>query len=461
MRLKDLVNRIGITKWSTKRENLTAIVNYNILMSYIFNGLSLLISFISVPLFIELFSDSQYGVWLTLLSIITWLTILDFGIGQGLRNKFPEALHKGQTELAKSYIEIIYFLATSLAIVFFGVSLIIEEFFDFNIVFNAGDVPEDLNSLVILVIFLFTLQFVGNIINGLLHSLQKSRFLVVIDFFSKLMMLLGLIYLISVGLSSLYIIAIITMGSRVLITVACTIYIYNFLKINHNIRFSVISFSNLKYKFSLLKQDQLISVSIKFFVISISSIFLINSVNYLITYLYSPSAVVPFNISFKLYSSLLFLFYLFVAPFWSAITESYVKKDYTWIIKNLYKMMYGYVVYIVLLIIIFLASSFIYNIWVPEVEISTSINFAVFIYVIIIGWNALYAHFLNGINKLNTQLIIAVIHILTNIPLCILLAKVFNFGVIGLVWGTNISLLLLSIGLPIQVASNIKQLKPE
>lgn len=430
-------------------------------MSYIFNGLSLLISFISVPLFIELFSDSQYGVWLTILSIITWLTILDFGIGQGLRNKFPQALHKGQKEVAKSYIEIIYFLAISIAILFSVLALIIEEFFDFNIVFNAGDVPEDLNSLVILVIFLFALQFVGNIINGLLHSLQKSRFLVVIDFFSKFMTLLGLLYLIYIDLSSLYIIALITMGSRILITLACTIYVYNFLKNNHDIRFSVLSFSKLKYKFSLLKKDQLMSVSIKFFVISISSIFLINSVNYLITYMFTPSAVVPFNISFKLYSSLLFLFYLFLAPYWSAITESYLKKDYSWIIKNMYRMIYAYLVYVFLLIIIFLASSFIYNVWVPQVEISTNINFAVLIYIIIMGWNALCAHILNGINKLNVQLIIAVLHIFTNVPLCILLAKEFNFGVIGLVWGTNISLLLLSIGLPIQVVYTIKRLKPE
>lgn len=428
-------------------------------MSYVFNGLSLLVSFISVPLFIKLFSDSQYGVWLTLLSIITWLTILDFGIGQGLRNKFPEALHRGQKEVAKSYIEVIYFISICISVSFFGISLIIVELFDFNVILNAKNVPEDLNSLVVLVIFLFALQFVGNIINGLLHSLQKSRFLVVIDFFSKLITLLGLIYLIYIDMSSLYIIAMITMGSRVLITAVFTIYLYSFLKINHNIRFSVLSFSKLKYKFSLLKQDKLISVSIKFFIISISSIFLINSVNYLITYLYSPSAVVPFNISFKLYSSLLFLFYLFLAPFWSAITESYVKKNYTWIIKNLYKMIYGYVAYVLLLVIIYLSSSRIYNTWVPEVQISTSINFAVFIYIIIIGWNALYAHFLNGINKLNLQLIIAFVHIFTNIPLSMLLAKVFDFGVIGLVWGTNISLLLLSIGLPIQVANNIKKLK--
>ena len=62
-------------------------VKKNVLGSIIIKGVSMIISFMLVPLTIGYVSSDLYGVWLTLSSILTWLTFLDIGISQGLKNK--------------------------------------------------------------------------------------------------------------------------------------------------------------------------------------------------------------------------------------------------------------------------------------------------------------------------------------------------------------------------------------
>ncbi len=445
-----------------KDKSLTGVVKYNIIASYLFNGLSMIISFVSVPLFIRLLNDSQYGVWLTIFSFLNWLSILDFGLGLGLRNKFPEALAKDDKKKAKNYIEVTYLITILLSAFFFIVVLLITKAGDFNVILNVkdGQVPENMNVLMLMIVLLYGFQFVGNNVNGLLHSIQKSRFLVFIDFMAKLISLLGLLLLIHLELPSLYVVAVITMLSRILLTAIFTIYFYQYVANKYNLKFAIFSVKNIRQKLFLLIDDNLLSLSIKFFIINISSIFLINSTNYLITYLYSPAEVIPFSISFKLFSSLLFLFYLFLAPFWSAFTESYLKKDYDWIINTLNKMLIGYGVFLAIVFLIYMASQFLYVLWIADdVHIPDGITFAVSCYVCIMAWNALFSHFLNGINKLDIQLRIALIHIVTNIPFCILMSQTFGFGIEGLIWATNINLLLLSIILPRQVYNTVKTLK--
>ena len=64
----------------------------NILASFLIKGGNIAISLILVPLTIHYVNPTQYGIWLTLSSIIGWFAFFDIGFGNGLRNKFAEEI---------------------------------------------------------------------------------------------------------------------------------------------------------------------------------------------------------------------------------------------------------------------------------------------------------------------------------------------------------------------------------
>ena len=82
---------------------------FNILLAFGVKGLSLVISVFSMPLYIKYFNnDDVLGFWYTILSLLSWITICDLGIGHGLRNRLTEALAVGDEELAKRYVSSSY-----------------------------------------------------------------------------------------------------------------------------------------------------------------------------------------------------------------------------------------------------------------------------------------------------------------------------------------------------------------
>ena len=72
--------------------------------SVLFKGLAVAATFLAVPLMIRYLGQEQYGIWSTLLSIMSWVVFFDLGIGNGLRNKLAESLAKHQVSEAAGYI---------------------------------------------------------------------------------------------------------------------------------------------------------------------------------------------------------------------------------------------------------------------------------------------------------------------------------------------------------------------
>ena len=70
----------------------------NITVSFISKAISILIGFIIVPLTLSYIGEVEYGIWLTIASIISWFSFFDIGLGNGLRNKLAEALAKDDQE---------------------------------------------------------------------------------------------------------------------------------------------------------------------------------------------------------------------------------------------------------------------------------------------------------------------------------------------------------------------------
>jgi O-antigen/teichoic acid export membrane protein len=106
----------------------TGKIAQNVLSSGAFKFLSILISFLMVPVTLDYLDKARYGLWAALSSVLAWFFIFDIGIGNGLRNKFTELKAKGLNDEIKYYISTTYFLFSIMAVLIILIFIFINHF---------------------------------------------------------------------------------------------------------------------------------------------------------------------------------------------------------------------------------------------------------------------------------------------------------------------------------------------
>jgi O-antigen/teichoic acid export membrane protein len=131
-----------------------------------------LISFLLIPLFIKFLEESEYGIWLTVFSTLTWINLFDLGIGNGLRNKLSECFVRNDIKQIKLYIgsSIAFFLIIS-----YCLFLISSTLFDFRTFFNTTDYTEDYFFKVLHIILIsILLDILFKILDSVSYATHKS-----------------------------------------------------------------------------------------------------------------------------------------------------------------------------------------------------------------------------------------------------------------------------------------------
>ena len=407
---------------------------------HVFNFVSLLAI---VPVTLNYLGKTEYGIWLTLASILSWLINLDFGIGNGLRNKLAEALAFNDLKLARNYV------STAYAVFSVGIISAFLIYFSIHGLLNWADILQAptkytllLNSLVLYVIILFLVQFLLKLITSIINADQRPALNGGLSLIINSLTLL-VVYLLSIyAESSLTIFALVSSGIPVLVFLIASLFLFggHFRNISPSYKHV-----NLMYSSSLVK------LGMQFFVIQISSLIVFTTGNIIITQLYGPNSVVTYNVAFKYFYMVPLVFNVALAPFWSAFTEAYVKQEFDWIKNSIRKLVYIWGILSVIAIVMVIVSDFVYKIWVgPQVQVPFMLSIASGIFVIIANWNNIFGYFINGIGKVRIQLYHSIVIAFLNIPLSIILAKNFGLGVTGVMVSTNICLIFASFWSPIQ-----------
>lgn len=73
-------------------------------------GVAVAVSLISVPLTVGYLGPERYGVWVTIGSLLAWLTIADFGLNFGLTNHLSKAYGAEQPDTAQRHVATTFWL---------------------------------------------------------------------------------------------------------------------------------------------------------------------------------------------------------------------------------------------------------------------------------------------------------------------------------------------------------------
>ena len=140
----------------------------------VIKGLSILINFILVPLTINYVNAETYGLWLTISSVVTWISYFDIGLNNGLRNRFAEAKAKGNSELVHRYVSTTYAMLSLIFIPIMIVFLIVNRFIDWSSAFKVSEsLASELTIVMAIVVSFFCLKFIMSTINVILTADQR------------------------------------------------------------------------------------------------------------------------------------------------------------------------------------------------------------------------------------------------------------------------------------------------
>ena len=399
--------------------------------------------FLLVPLTIEFLDTENYGIWLTISSFIGWFSFFDIGLGNGLRNKFAEARASGDIELAKGYVSTAYYTIGSICVAFFVFALLVSYNVEWTRVFNASDgLRDDLQLLMPIVFGCFSLKLIVKLVTSIYIGDQNHSIQGKITFFTSTLSLFTIWMLTKTANSSLILFGSIFSLLPIVILLAVNTYAFSFDYREYK--------PNIKYWKRYYFKD-IFGLGLSFFIIQIAVIVMYTTDNFIITQLFGPEEVVPYNIAYKYIGISQMIFVIILTPFWSGITQAYTKGELKWIkesMDNLTKIALGTVVFTIVLALL---SPFVYKIWIGDmVTVPVLLTVCMAFYFSISVAYAPFNFFLHGIGKIKVQMYSFAIGALINVPLSIVLVRYFSMGVEGVIISTIICVLPNLILFPIQ-----------
>ena len=389
----------------------TAKAGKNILASAILKGIDMLSYFLLVPLLLGYLNPYEYGIWLTISSILAWIDSLDIGLGNGMRNRVAEALAKDDRKSARIYVSTTFFALAFIMGATIAFGTVISPFVDwYSLIGVSSESVANLDKIIYFAFCLFCLNMIFKCIGSFFMALQMpaaNSFLITTGH----VLALAAIYLLTL-FSKGNLMAVAIIYSLAPLAVYLAAYPITFKRLYRNLSPAISCFRK-----SCLKD--LLSLGAKFFLLQISGILLFSFVNILISRQFGPEQVTPYNIAYRYFSIILVAMTIILTPLWTACTDAYTRGDIRWIRKTMKKICLIVLANIVLLSIMVIASGFIYRLWINDmVQIPLSLSSLMALYIAILIASLSYSNFLNGLGKLKLQAINTVAMALLFYPFC-------------------------------------------
>ena len=406
------------TNWKglTIGNSRTALIKKNVLASFFIKAWSALVQLALVPLTLSCLGVYENGVWLTISSVLLWIDNLDIGLGNGLRNKLAVCMAQNDTAKAREMVSSTLAMLMGIIVPVVCVLIALELLGDTYSVFNVDSQRvSNLTTVVVAATILVGTTFVFKFLGNFYLGLQLPAVNNLMGSLGSTLVLIGTYIVYLQGSHSMLLIALINTGAPLVVYLIC--YPVTFLGKYKALRPS--------WRFvSLGAARELFSLGIKFFLLQIPGVILFFTSNILISHLFTPEMVTPYQIAHRYFALTMTLFTIICVPFWTATTDAYARKDYAWI-RHANKILNIIMLALLALIVVMTSlSGFVYDVWIQGqavVPFSITLISAVYQFVILLSMR--YSYVLNGIGALRLQLIFTITAAIVYIPLAVFFGR--------------------------------------
>lgn len=420
----------------------------SIVMSFIAKGISFGVSLLVVPLTIKYISSSQYGVWLTLSSIISWVAIMDFGLGNGFRNRFAEAMASNDKKLADSYLSTAYFAISCVVCLLLPSMLLANHFLDWAGILNVDlSMTDELRNVFVVLSIFFCLNMVANVYPVLLSADQRQGVASMVTAGGQIASLVVIWVLTRVSEGSMYRLALYFSGVPCLFMTVVSVVDFLF---GHYRDFRP---SLIKVKIKLVKN--ILNLGIVFFLTNLCVLLVFQLTNIVLSRELGPDIVTQYNVAFKYFNIIYVIALIVVTPYWSAYTDAYSKHDTAWMTMTLRRLEKAAAAILVIGVLLLFLSPYFYKVWVgEEVAVPFELSVAMLLYFSFLIFSTVYTYLIAGTGKIRIQFIIYLVMSVVSYPLLVCFSR--HLGVIGIVIPPIVTSLFESVFCRIQLGKIIR-----
>ena len=394
----------------------SSLLQKNIFASFVIKGWSALIVLLMVPATLHCLGDYNNGIWLTISSLLLWIDNMDIGLGNGLRNKVAEYMAHGDCERTRSLISSTFAMLSCIIIPVMLVLLLLIMAGDPYQVLNATpDKAPHLDKVLMVTVILVCTSFVFKLIGNFYMGLQLPAVSNLLIAVGQTLALIGTYIVLWSGSHSLMHIALVNTIAPLLVYLLAYPYTFFYRYPQLCPSFKLINFSEAR---------AVINMGVQFFIMQISGVILFMSSNLLISKLFTPALVTPYQITYRYFSLMLVAFTVICMPFWNATTDAFERGDMLWIRNATRKLRLMTIGILACMLIMVVLSPWVYSIWIGNsvtIDIRMSIVMAAYIFTLI--YSMRYSYFINGIGKLRLQLIFTTAAAIVFIPLAYLITQ--------------------------------------
>jgi O-antigen/teichoic acid export membrane protein len=419
----------------------------NVSFGVIYKVINMGIVFTTIPLLLNYLDKELYGIWVTIFSLVNIALFIDGGIGNGLKTKLSKSLSQNNFKISNNYIATAYLSVSLISFIILIIGFLLIFNLNLKEIFNASLSTIELQKILSLTLVLVMAGFVLNLYKSLYYANQEASKVELAALIYQILILFSIFILLNFFTKDLFLIALIYGGSNILVS---SIFTVLFFRKNKKITFSITFFDKKII-------NDLIGLSLSFFIIQLCLIVVFTSDNLIITNLISPVEVTTYDVVYKLFQVIVTFSVILQDSFWALYTDAYEKKDYKWIKQTLLRLNKLFIAFSFLVVFMYFTAKPIIKIWTQKnLEISDNLILFMSIYVLVRAYGIIYMNFLNSIGKINLQMWLFIFGAIINIPVSIYFVKYLNLGSSGVILGTIFSLLGLTLILPLQTFKILK-----
>lgn len=352
----------------------------------------LLFNYILIALLIDYLGQENFGIYVALTSLFSWMFLFDLGIAKGMRNFVTLALSKQNIQNAKEYISTAYISILFLTIVACLVIISVLSFVDLQQFLNIKLDNSYLQNIFFILILGFFLKFYLSTVDQLNYAIHQSQNVTLNILLSVLLNVIGVYTYWRLGNTGSVI-------NAVLIFSVATILPYLYSTFYFFYKHKELIPSRNSYSFIALKN--ILGKGTKILYIQVGFLCIIGLDRLILLKYATSSEVFRYEIIYKVMSIVVFPITILMEPLWSSFSEAFHKGDIQWI-KSIFKKFYIILLSAAVIMLVLVYSfDHITQFWIAQkLDISIESLFLVVFLILSIVVGNFYSSFLLGNNKL-------------------------------------------------------------